>query len=143
MDFLDFFNVWPRVQIDWVNNSKFQLLTFFCRFILHIFPNFGDDRMKTQGEVRKNAQNMLILTVRLTPVTLTLVNDKGHIMQMLQYPILIYFDIFVLIWLIEGGKRLVKLGIFAIYIKININYRIFGSHSVKNQYFWIPIEDIE
>ena len=45
------------------------------------------------------------------------------------------YDIIVVIRLIEEGKRLVKLGIFAIYIKISINYRIFCSHSVKNQYF--------
>ena len=56
-------------------------------------------------------------------------------MRMLQYPIPIYIDIFVLIQLIEGGERLVKLGIFAIYIKISVNYRIFRSHPVKNQYF--------
>ena len=61
-------------------------------------------------------------------------NDQGHIMRMLQYPIPIYFDIFVLIWLIEGGKRLVKLGIFAFYIKITFNYRVFCSHLVKNQF---------
>ena len=41
-------------------------------FILHILPNFHDDRAKTLGGVRENAQNMLILTIRLTPVTLTL-----------------------------------------------------------------------
>ena len=73
MDFLDFLNVWPHVKIDWVKNSKFRLLTFFCRFIQHIFPKFDDNRTKTLGGVRENAQNMLILTIRLTPVTLTLV----------------------------------------------------------------------
>ena len=38
-----------------------------------MLPNFDGDRMKTLGGVRENAQNMLILTIRLTPVTLTLV----------------------------------------------------------------------
>ena len=46
---------------------------FFCMFIMHILPNFHDDRAKTLGGVRENALNMLILTIRLTPVTLTLV----------------------------------------------------------------------
>ena len=69
---MNFFNVWPRKKINWAKNSKFRLNTFFCRFILHILPNFDDDRMKTLGGVRENVQNMLILTIRLTPVTLTL-----------------------------------------------------------------------
>ena len=35
------------VKIDWVKNSKFRKLTFFGIIILHIFPNFDDDCMKT------------------------------------------------------------------------------------------------
>ena len=61
--------------------------------------------------------------------------DQGHIIQMLQYPIPIYFDIFVLIQLIEGDKRLIKLGIFAIYIKISTNYRFFLLSSCQKSIF--------
>ena len=66
-----FFCASHSVKIDWVKNSKFRKL--FGKIILHIFPNFDDDCMKTLGGVRANARNMLILSIRLTPVTLTLV----------------------------------------------------------------------
>ena len=71
--FFQFFYAKRPVKIDWVKNSKFRKLTFFGMIILHIFPNFDDDCMKTLGGVRANARNMLILSIRLTPVTLTLV----------------------------------------------------------------------
>ena len=61
------------VKIDWVKNSKFRKITFFSIIIQHISFNFDDDCMKTLGGVRANERNMLILSIRLTPVTLTLV----------------------------------------------------------------------
>ena len=70
-----FFYAKRPVKIDWVKNSKFRKLTFFGIIILHIFLNFDDDCIKTLGGVRANARNMPILTIRLTPVTLTLVRQ--------------------------------------------------------------------
>ena len=71
--FFSIFYAKRPVKIDWVKNSKFRNFTFFGIIILHIFTNFDDDCMKTLGGVRANARNMLILSIRLTPVTLTLV----------------------------------------------------------------------
>ena len=48
-------------------------------FILHILPNFDNDRTKTLAGVCENVQNMLILTIQLTPMTLTLVGrPRSH-----------------------------------------------------------------
>ena len=54
--FLQNIYVWPTLKLDWVENLKFWWPTFFCRFIIHIFPIFDDDRMKNLGQICKSAK---------------------------------------------------------------------------------------
>ena len=67
------------VKIDWVKNSTLWKHKFFVMIILNIlniFPYFDDDCMKIVGGVWTNVQNMPILTIRLTPVSSSLVGQR-------------------------------------------------------------------